>query len=67
LSHLVHGFATRHDADMRSIAVLAAMTVACGSSTTVEPPARFENDYAAARAEATKRHLSLAVEVWAPW
>jgi hypothetical protein len=52
---------------MRSAIVLLA-AVACGSSTTtVDHHPRFENDYAAARADAKQRHLPLAVEVWAPW
>lgn len=52
----------------RSIMVLAAMSAACGSSApTVEISPRFENDYAGARVEAKRRHLPLAVEVWAPW
>jgi len=44
------------------------MTSACGSTATnVETSPRFENDYAGARIEAKRRHLPLAVEVWAPW
>lgn len=62
------GFQARHHAAMKSIVMIAAMTVACGSSTTaVDTHPRFENDYTGARAEAKQRHLPLAVEVWAPW
>ena len=50
----------------RMLVASAVMTTAC-SSAAVEGPARFENDYAGARAAAAKRHLPLAVEVWAPW
>ena len=49
---------------MRTSIVLLAV-IACGSAPA---GTRFlENDYAAARLEATARHLPLAVEVWAPW
>jgi hypothetical protein len=51
---------------MRTTIVAVAILSACGSAA-VEKPARFDNDYAAARAEAQRRHLPLAVEVWAPW
>jgi hypothetical protein len=50
----------------RTIVAAAVMAFACGSGT-VQSGARFENDYAGARAEAQRRHLPLAVEVWAPW
>jgi len=51
---------------MRTTIVAVAILGACGSAA-VEKSARFDNDYAAARAEAQRRHLPLAVEVWAPW
>ncbi len=48
----------------RSILALAVVAVACSSATV---PHRFENDYEAARIEAKRQNLPLAVEVWAPW
>jgi hypothetical protein len=67
LSHLVRERAARHDCGMhRTLVAAAVMTLACGSAAVVSH-ARFDNDYAAARAAAQRRHLPLAVEVWAPW
>ncbi len=48
----------------RSIVAFAVIAAACGSAAI---PRRFENDYEAARVEAKRQNLPLAVEVWAPW
>jgi hypothetical protein len=51
------------------LALLGSPATATASATTTgSGPLPFRaDDYAAARAEATQRHLPLFVEVWAPW
>ena len=47
------------------LAVLAVSAVACSSARPVVR--HFDDDYEAARLEAMRSKLPLAVEVWAPW
>ena len=47
------------------LVVLAVSAVSCSRA---RPAARqFDDDYEAARLEAMREKLPLAVEVWAPW
>ena len=49
-------------------ALLLSASAASASTTATSGRLPFiADDYARARAEATRRHIPLFVEVWAPW